>query len=423
MKKLKYILNSILITFLLFFSSENILIYGMKQELNYNNKLKYGIENISAKINKKLKSKKWALICNNSSIDSLGKRTLDLLLKRNIKIIKIIAPEHGSSGKYLAEHNVPDSKDEITKIPIYSAHKSTKNGRKINDNLLKDIDGIIFDIQDVGMRHYTYISTLCEAIDAAKKNNKTIIIFDRPNPLGGLIDGPLVSKGFESFISRINIPLRHGLTIGECANYYNFYQHNNKAKINIVPMQNYTRNSLESNLLVGLSPNIPNINSCHSYAIGGLLGELNPFHIGIGTESPFSLITLPEDLIPKHTWYQLKNDLKKYGINCKNINCMKNKISYYGLECKIDPNTCPTINVIATIIETMQNQNIKFKCGASLDKAFGNDLLNKFSQKIIDKKVFLNHYQKDLDDFYKKLIESKAIIYEPLPFLYDSKFI
>ena len=116
MKKLKYILNSILISFLLFFSSENILIYGMKQELNYNNKLKYGIENISAKINKKLKSKKWALICNNSSIDSLGKRTLDLLLKRNIKIIKIIAPEHGSSGKYLAEHNVPDSKDEITKI-------------------------------------------------------------------------------------------------------------------------------------------------------------------------------------------------------------------------------------------------------------------------------------------------------------------
>ena len=71
----------------------------------------------------------------------------------------------------------------------------------------------------------------------------------------------------------------------------------------------------------------------------------------------------------------------------------------------------------------MQNQNIKFKCGASLDKAFGNDLLNKFSQKIIDKKDFLNHYQKDLDDFYKKLIESKAIIYEPLPFLYDSKFI
>ena len=380
--------------------------------------MKYGVENISPKLLKKLKTKKWALICNHSSIDSQGKRTLDRLLKQNIRIIKIIAPEHGATGKYVAEHDVPDGKDELTKLPIYSAHKSGVGGRTIKDSILKDVDGIIFDIQDTGMRHYTYVSTLCEAIDSAQRNKKLVIVFDRPNPLGGLIDGPLVSEGYESFISRINIPLRHGLTLGECARYYNFYAHNNKAKLEVVPMLNYTRQYLASNLLVGLSPNIPDIRACHGYAFAGILGELSPLHIGIGTDKPFSLITLPEDLVPKYVWYQLRKELKSYGLDCMTTKCKKNNIPYYGLECKVNPAVTPTVPIIAAIVEALQAHNIKFKCGPALAKAFGNDYLHKFIDGNISRKEFVEHYKKDLNSFYKKLHSSNALLYEVAPVLY-----
>ena len=411
----------LLVTCLLLILPRTLYLYS-SQDVNYNLRdiqlFKFGIDNISTKLRRILKSKKWALICNNSSINSEGKRTLDVLLKSDVKIKKLIAPEHGSAGKYQAEHDVPDGKDAVTKLPIYSAHKSGKNGRKISDTILKDVDGILFDIQDVGMRHYTYVSTLCEAMDAVKDNNKTLIVLDRPNPLGGLIDGPLVKPGYESFISRINIPLRHGLTVGECAKYYNFYKHNNKVKLIVVPMNNYHRLPLSEELAVGLSPNIPNLNSCQSYCFGGLLGELSPLHIGIGTANPFTMITLPEDLVPKYFWYQLKKRLKTYGVECKNVSCEKNRLPYYGLECKIYPKICPTIRVIAEVIEGLKNYDIKFRCGASIDKAFGNNCLSKFACGEIDKDEFLNHYQEELSDYYKKLISSDSLIYEPLPTIY-----
>jgi uncharacterized protein YbbC (DUF1343 family) len=411
----------LLVTCLFLILPRTLYLYS-SQDVNHNLRdiqlFKLGIDNISTKILRALKSKKWALICNSSSINAEGKRTLDVLLKADVKITKLIAPEHGATGKYQAEHDVPDGKDAVTKLPIYSAHKSGKDGRKISDTILKDVDGILFDIQDVGMRHYTYVSTMCEAIDSAKNNNKTVIVFDRPNPLGGLIDGPLVKQGYESFISRINIPLRHGLTVGECAKYYNFYKHNNKVKLIVVPMLNYHRLPLSEELAVGLSPNIPNLTSCQSYSFGGLLGELSPLHIGIGTANPFAMITLPEDLVPKYFWYQLKKRLKIYGVECKNVTCEKNRLPYYGLECKINPKICPTIQVIADVIDGLKNYDIKFRCGPSIDKAFGNNYLSKFACGEIDKNEFLNHYHEELTDYYQKLISSNALIYEPMPAVY-----
>lgn len=384
-----------------------------------NDFLKLGVDNIPPVLLGQLRNKKWAIICNNSSITDSGKRSLDYLRSKKIGIKKIIAPEHGSSGRYQAEHHVPDGTDPKTKLPIFSAHKNGPDGRKIKSELLEDVDGIIFDIQDTGMRHYTYVSTLCEAIDACNSNNKILVVLDRPNPLGGLIDGPLVCSGYESFISRINVPLRHGLTLGECAKYYNYYQHKNKTKIKVVPLQNYRRNCLNYKVKGALSPNIPDVRSCQGYSVCGLLGELSPIHVGVGTENPFSVISLPEDSMPKYVWYQLKRDLGKYGLDCKTENIKKNNKDYYGLNCKFNPNLCPTVPVLAEIVETLKDYNVKFKTGPSLAKAFGNNMLHEYIDSKITKEMFINHYKKELKDFYKNLIKSKAVLYSPAPYIYD----
>jgi hypothetical protein len=183
-------------------------------------------------------------------------------------------------------------------------------------------------------------------------------------------------------------------------------------------MRNYQRSPLTEELSVGLSPNIPNLSSCLAYCVGGLLGELSPLHIGIGTANPFTMITLPENLVPKYFWYQLKKKLMTYGVDCKNVNCEKNHIPYYGLECKVDPKICPTVIVLADIIEAIKKYDIKFRCGPSMDKAFGNSNLSKYVCGDINKDQFLNHYKEELCNYYQNLIHSQVLIYEPLPNIY-----
>ena len=199
----------------------------------------------------------------------------------------IFAPEHGFDGKSHAAQEIKDGRDVKTKIPVMSLYgKGT--GKKVDPEMIKNIDAFFFDIQDSGMRHYTYISTLFTILKAAEEEKKKVIVFDRPNPLGKAMEGPLVESSLISFISIASIPLRHGMTLGELAEYFNQHVLEKQAALTVVPMKNYDRTVGIEHLHAPLSPNIASKESCHGYSFLGLLGEVKPFDVGVGTASCIS---------------------------------------------------------------------------------------------------------------------------------------
>jgi uncharacterized protein YbbC (DUF1343 family) len=175
-----------------------------------------GVENISAAACKKIMPEKesaWnvGLLTNQSGIDTHGVRTVEKLIACGCCVRYIFAPEHGLQG-IAAERDVHDSVDSITKVPIISLY-GNGSGKMIAPEHMRQLDIVLFDMQDSGMRHYTYISTLLQSMKVAAEYDTPFVVLDRPNPLGGLMQGPLVDEGLLSFISIASVPLRHGMTI------------------------------------------------------------------------------------------------------------------------------------------------------------------------------------------------------------------
>ena len=226
----------------------------------------------------------------------------------------IFAPEHGLNGT-LAERDVHDAIDAKTHIPIISLY-GNGTGKMISDAQMNDLDLLIFDIQDSGMRHYTYISTLLNTMKVAAEYGKAYIVLDRPNPLGSLMEGPLVDQSLISFISIASIPLRHGMTIGELALYFNRYVLKKAAPLQVIKMENYDKSTgFAGTFIHQLSPNLQSLQSCYGYSFLGLLGEIEPFDIGIGTPMAFRCITLPEAVVvPKGMWLRLQAVLSSFGV-------------------------------------------------------------------------------------------------------------
>ena len=196
------------------------------------------------------------LVTNQTGKDQKGTATLDILLKKGFKVTYIFAAEHGIEGKIEAGKELKDGRESSRNIPVVSLYAGGDKGKKIDPATLKDIDIIFFDIQDSGMRHYTYISTLYAVLKAAGQENKKVVVFDRPNPLGKAMEGPLVEPELISFISIAPIPLRHGMTVGELAEYFNEHILEKKAALKVVEMKDYERTHGIAHLPSPLSPNI-----------------------------------------------------------------------------------------------------------------------------------------------------------------------
>ena len=203
---------------------------------------KFGIENMPEKFISYYVDNKISigLITNQTGKDQRGNRTLDLLLKKGFKVSAVFAPEHGIEGKIELERDIKDGLDKKTGIPVISLYKNG-TGKKIDPDMIKHIDAFFFDIQDSGMRHYTYISTLFMLLQSAGQENKRVVVFDRPNPLGKTMEGPLVDPALISFISIASIPLRHGMTVGEFAEYFNNHVLEKRAGLTVIPMKEYDR--------------------------------------------------------------------------------------------------------------------------------------------------------------------------------------
>jgi uncharacterized protein YbbC (DUF1343 family) len=218
---------------------------------------------------------------------------VDSLISLNINIVKIFSPEHGFRGTADAGAKVLNSKDTKTGIEIISLYGKNK---KPTNKQLKGVDVVLFDIQDVGVRFYTYISTLEYVMEACAESNKEVIVLDRPNPNIHYTDGPILNKQFQSFIGRQSIPIVYGLTIGEYANMIkgeNWFNKSSELKLTVIKNKNYTRDS-EYILPIAPSPNLKSQNSIYLYPSLCLL-ESTVWSVGRGTDTPFEIYGHPDD--------------------------------------------------------------------------------------------------------------------------------
>jgi uncharacterized protein YbbC (DUF1343 family) len=254
-----------------------------------------GLELFLAKHTNLVKGKRVGLLTNPTGVDANLQSTADLL-KRNpdVNLVALFAPEHGIRGDHKAGDTVSGSVDAKTGLPVYSLYG--RNGHKPSKEALSKIDVLIYDIQDVGSRAYTYIWHLAECMKAAALANKTIIVLDRPDVFGGMVvDGPVTEKKHLSFIGLYPIPRVYGMTVGELARYLN-HEEEIGCSLKIVPMLNYRRGTPWKRTglpWVPTSPHVPTPDAACCFAATGTLGETGVLNIGIGYTIPFQAVAAP----------------------------------------------------------------------------------------------------------------------------------
>lgn len=236
-----------------------------------------------------VKKKRVGLVTNHTGVDSNLCPTIELF-KKNAKLVAIFTPEHGLNGAARATESIKDRKENI---PIYSLHGATK---RPTAEMLKEIDILVYDIQEIGCRSYTYISTLFYTMEEAAKRKIPVVVLDRPNPMGGLVvDGPMLQEKWRSFLGYINVPYCHGMTVGELARFFN-EEYKIGCKLHVVAMSGWKRSMTfkETGLSwIPTSPYIPEPDTPFYYASTGILGALSIVNIGIGYTLPFKVVGAP----------------------------------------------------------------------------------------------------------------------------------
>lgn len=259
-------------------------------------KVNVGIEVLLEKKISLLKDKRIGLITNHTAVNNRMESTINLMKshaeKGRYKLVALFAPEHGITGAAFASEEIKNEKDEDG-IPIYSLHGETRRPTK---EMLKDINLLIYDIQDIGSRSYTYLSTLFYAMEEAAKYKIPIIVADRPNPINGItVDGPMLEEKWRSAVGYVNVPYCYGMTIGELAKFFN-EEYKVGCKLTVIPMKGWKREmSFADTHLpwVPTSPHVPEPSTAFYYPMTGLLGELQIVNIGIGYTMPFKVIGAP----------------------------------------------------------------------------------------------------------------------------------
>lgn len=379
---------------------------------------KLGVENISPELIAWLQKKRVGLVTNQTGKDQEGRPTHELLRALGIPIIALFAPEHGIKGNADAAQEIAHDYDHKNRIPIMSLYgKGT--GRKISESMANLVDVFIFDMQDSGMRHYTYISTLFNLMQAAAEFKKTVVVLDRPNPLGPLMEGPLVEPDLQSFISIAPIPVRHGMTIGELALFFKQYQ-GNKAEVIVVPMDKYHRHAeFPSSLSLALSPNIQTKESCYGYSFLGLLGEVRPLNVGVGTGYAFRCICLPESMkFDNGQWRALKKIFAQHYVTTTHFSYVhpEKKQLYKGLKIEI-----PSINQVyahhlfVEVISFFKAAGIALQFSKEFNKAMGTARIQEYCNGSLAYEELMQKTQSDLSHFLKQ--SKPFFIYDPQPHL------
>ena len=263
--------------------------------INLEKPILLGADN-SAKYLPILKNKKVGIVTNQTGILSNGTHLVDYLLDQKVQVTKIFAPEHGFRGTADAGEHVANGKDSKTGLPIISLYG---NNKKPKPEQLEGIEVMIFDIQDVGARFYTYISTLHYVMETCAEQNIPLLVLDRPNPNIDIVDGPILEEEFKSFVGMHKIPVLHGMTIGEYAKMINgekWLEKGIQCKLTVIHCENYTR-TMSYRLPVKPSPNLPNDQAINLYASLCFFEGTN-VSVGRGTEKQFQVYGSP--YLPKN---------------------------------------------------------------------------------------------------------------------------
>ena len=279
-------------------------------------RIQTGIEVLKNSNFKLLEGKRVGLITNPTGVDNQLKSTIDILHEApNVNLVALFGPEHGVRGDVHAGDHVDNSSDPTTGLPVGSLYGKT---RKATPDMLKGIDVLVYDIQDIGCRSFTYISTMGLAMEAAAENNIEFVVLDRPNPLGGLkVEGNLAEDGYISFVSQFKIPYLYGLTCGELAQMLN--EENmlaKQCKLTVVKMKgwkrkmDYTQTGLQ---WIPSSPHIPHAHSAFFYPVSGIVGELGYLSIGVGYTIPFQMFAA--DWIKAEEFASALNKLNLQGVH------------------------------------------------------------------------------------------------------------
>ncbi len=382
-------------------------------------KIKLGVEVLRESNFEALKGKRVGLITNPTGVDSKLKSTVDILFEqKTLKLIALYGPEHGVRGNFSAGDRVENAVDSVTRLPLYSLYGKT---RKPNAEMLKGVDALVYDIQDIGARSYTYISTMGLAMEAAAENNIEFIVLDRPNPLGGMkIEGNIVEPGFTSFISQFPIPYVYGLTCGELAKMLNderMLSGGKRCKLTVIPMKGWKRTMTfeETGLQwVPASPHIPEASSPHYYVATGILGELGVMSEGVGYTIPFH--TFAAEWIDSKALADKLNAAKLNGLLFRPISFRP----YYG---KYKDKVLNGVQIHITNFSAVDLMSVQFACMQAhnelypdknpfrladssrirmFDKVAGSDHIRKLFTQRMDITDIRTYLHKDVEAFREK---------------------
>ncbi len=351
---------------------------------------------------KLLKNKNIAIVANPTSIIFNTKKQpihlVDSLISNGINLKKVFAPEHGFRGTADAGEVIKNGKDIVTGLPIFSLYGKHK---KPSIEMLSKIDIVLFDIQDVGARFYTYISTLHYIMEACAEANIPVIVLDRPNPNGHYVDGPIRKSEFKSFVGLHPIPIVHGMTIGEYAKMINgehWLANNITCELTVIPLKNYTHNTAYS-LPIKPSPNLPNDQSINLYP-SLCLFEGTKVSVGRGTDLQFQLYGAPN--LPKTDFSFTptpKPGAKHPKFEAKL--CYGENLQQYKKLNQLH------LNWLIKAYKQSPNKNEFFT--SFFKKLAGTDQLQHQIETGMTEKEIKATWQKDLDHF--KLIRKKYLLY------------
>lgn len=346
-----------------------------------------------------LKGKKVGLLANHTALVN-GKHLLDILIKEKVQVTKLFSPEHGFRGNEDAGNDIKNQVDKKTKLNIISLYGDKK---KPSSKDLEDVDILLFDIQDVGVRFFTYISTLTYAMEACAENGKQIIILDRPNPNANYVDGPVLNEKYKSFVGMHQVPIVYGMTIGEYAQMVNGERWlSNNVTCNLVVIGNLKYNR-KNRVELPINPS-PNLNSLASilYYPSLCFFEGTVVSVGRGTKTPFTIYGHPNFM--EGDFYFTPKSLKNMSTNppFKNTKCRGFKLAQ-GID-----STFFTLRFLQNAYRIYPEKDQFFN--NFFNKLAGNAELK---QQIIDglsEEEIRKSWMNDIEGF--KLIRKKYLIYE-----------
>lgn len=364
-----------------------------------------------------LKGKRVGLITNPTGIDSELNSIVDLLNDDpDIELTALYGPEHGVRGDAQAGSSVGFYIDEKTGLPVYSLYGKTK---KPTPEMLENVDVLVFDIQDVGTRYYTYIYTMAYAMEAAQENNIPIIVLDRPNPQGGLsVDGPVLESEFSSFVGLYPIPLKHGMTVGELASFFN-EEFEIGADLTVVKMKGWKRTMDYDDTglpFVLASPNMPTVSTTFVYPATGLIEGTNVSE-GRGTTKPFELIGAP--YINSTDLAEQLNALSLPGVKfraasftptfSKHAGKLSHGVEVYVTDRKTFDAVPTGLHIIKTIHDMYPN-DFQFLSANNFSLLIGNDWVRTMILEGASVAEIMNEYQNEQDEF--KEVRKKYLMYK-----------